>query len=283
MVKIRKLVIPVAGMGTRFLPVTKSVPKEMLPIIDTPTVQLLVDEASQAGIEEILFITSPAKNSVIDHFDKYYELEERLKKANKISDLEKINNLSRNIKISSIRQGEPLGSGHAIMLAKEFVGNEPFAVMYGDDLIKGESALKELVLLYQDKQSNIIGANIVRKEEVSNYGILKTDGTRITALVEKPKVDEAPSNLAGLGRYIFNPTIFDELEKIPLVNGEYRLTDAIENMLEKEEFHVCPFSGTYFDIGSKLGYLKANIAYAMDRDELKEQLTEYLLEILKGE
>ncbi|NLC48392.1 MAG: UTP--glucose-1-phosphate uridylyltransferase [Tenericutes bacterium] len=285
MKKIKKLVIPVAGMGTRFLPVTKSIPKEMLPIVDIPTVELLLKEAADAGIEEVLFITSRTKNSIIDHFDIDYELEDKLLKNNKINELNKIKDLNKMMKIFSIRQGKPLGSGHAVLLAKSWVGNENFAVMYGDDIIKGGCALKELINVYEKYDSNVIGLQEVKHELTNKYGIVSLEdeeSLKINALVEKPKIDEAPSNLAGLGRYILKHEIFQELEDIPKSkNGEYQLTDAMASLMKKQSFHGCKFSGTYYDIGSQLGYIQANIMYALDREELKEQLLEFINQIKK--
>lgn len=280
MKKIRKLVIPVAGMGTRFLPVTKSVPKEMLPIVDVPTVQLLLEEAKNAGIEEVLFITSGTKNSIISHFDIDYELEDKLSKSGKTKQLAEIQKLPKMMKIFSIRQGQPFGSGHAVSLAKEWINDEPFAVMYGDDLIKGGCALKELIEVYEKYDANVIGVQEVPHELTYKYGIvsLKNEETlEIAGLVEKPKVEEAPSNLAGLGRYILKPEIFYELEHLTKgAGGEYQLTDGMAQLMKKQTFHACKFSGTYYDIGSQLGYIKANIMYALDREDVRDELLKFI-------
>ena len=283
MKKVRKAVIPVAGMGTRFLPVTKSVPKEMLPIIDKPTLQYIVEECVNSGIEEILFITSPYKRNVEDHFDQSFELETRLERNNKLKELEIVKNISKMCKIYYIRQGEPLGSGHAIKLAKSFVGNEPFAVLYGDDLMKSETpVLKQLIEVYEKYDANVIGIQEVDKNLVYKYGIIEFETeNKIKSIIEKPSIEEAPSNFAGLGRYIVKPEIFDELDKLDKGKGnEYQFTDGMLNLMNSQDFYACKFKGTYYDIGNQLGYLKANIAFALDRDDLKDELKHYLKNII---
>ncbi|MEG1309426.1 MAG: UTP--glucose-1-phosphate uridylyltransferase [Bacilli bacterium] len=281
MKKIRKLVIPVAGMGTRFLPITKSVPKEMLPIVDKPTIELLLEEAVNAGIEEVLFVTRKEKECITKHFTKDIALEEKLIKNNKIDLLNKINHLHDMIKITTVYQEVPLGSGHAISLAESFINNEPFAVMYGDDLIKGGCALKELLEYYEKYDCNVIGVSEVPRELTNKYGIVSLDeNLKIKEIVEKPTIEEAPSNLAGLGRYILKPEIFEELKNIKKSNNEYQLTDAMALLMKKQDFYACKFEGTYFDIGSQLGYVKANIAYALERTEIKEELTEFMKKII---
>ena len=283
MKKVRKAVIPVAGMGTRFLPVTKSVPKEMLPIIDKPTLQYIVEECVNSGIEEILFITSPYKRNVEDHFDQSFELETRLERNNKLKELEIVKNISKMCKIYYIRQGEPLGSGHAIKLAKSFIGDEPFAVLYGDDIIKSDiPALKQLIEVYEKYDANVIGIQEVDKNLVYKYGIIEFETeNKIKSIIEKPSIEEAPSNFAGLGRYIVKPEIFDELDKLDKGKGnEYQFTDGMLNLMNSQDFYACKFKGTYYDIGNQLGYLKANIAFALDRDDLKEKLKQYLKEII---
>ncbi len=285
MKKIRKCVIPVAGMGTRFLPATKATPKEMLPIIDKPTIQYIVEEAVASGIEEILLITSPYKNSVIDHFDKSYELESRLEKNGKLDKLEMIDKISNLAKFTFIRQGEPNGSGHAIRLAKSFVGDEPFAVMYGDDIIKSDvPVLKQLIDVYEEKDCNVIGVQEVKHELVYKYGIVEYDNEegKIKRLVEKPSLEEAPSNDAGLGRYIVKPEIFDELDHLERGAGnEYQFSDAMLALMKKQDFYACKFDGQYFDIGNQLGYLKANVSFALDRDDIKDEFHGYLEKVLK--
>ena len=274
--KVRKAVIPVAGMGTRFLPITKSVPKEMLPIVDRPTISYIVDEAIKSGIEEILFITSSYKKCLEDYFDRNYELEHRLEKSNKLDKLEEIKNIGTGAKFYYIRQGEPMGSGHAISLAKSFVGNEPFAVMYGDDIMYSDSVpvLKQLIDVYEKYDSSVLGCMEVNKEVIDRYGVVKLnkDGS-IETVIEKPSVDKAPSNIASLGRYIIKPEIFNYIENLkPSINGEIQFTDAMMNMMKDYKYMPCIFDGKYYDTGSKDGYLKANIEFALRRDDLKDKL-----------
>ena len=272
MKKVRKCVIPVAGMGTRFLPGTKAIPKEMFPIIDKPAIQYIVEEAVNSGIEEILFITSSYKNSVIDHFDRNFELETRLEKSGKEDKLEIVKKISELGKFTYIRQGEPLGSGHAIKLAKNFVGDEPFAVMYGDDVMmydKENPVLGQLINIYEEKDCNVIGVQEIDPSLAYKYGIIDYEdmGTgKIKTIIEKPKNEEAPSNHAGLGRYIVKPEIFDELENLSKgAGGEYQFTDAKKALMEKQDFYACKFDGKYFDIGSQLGYIKATVEFALNR------------------
>ena len=282
MKKIRKAVIPVAGLGTRFLPATKAVAKEMLPIIDKPTIQYIIEEAVASGIEEILLITSPYKKNIEDHFDQSYELESRLEKNNKLKELEIVKNISKLCKIYYTRQGEPLGSGHAIKLAKSFIGNEPFAVLYGDDLMKYETpVLKQLIDLYEKTDANIIGCQEVDKSLVYKYGIIEfSENNKIKSIIEKPSIDNAPSNIAGLGRYIVKPEIFEELENLETgANGEYQFTDAMLNLMKKQDFYACLYEGKYFDIGNQLGYLKANIEFAKERPDLKQDFEKYLKDL----
>ena len=288
MQKIRKAVIPVAGLGTRFLPVTKAVPKEMLPIVDKPTLQYIVEEAVASGIEEILLITSPNKEAIINHFDRSFELEMRLEKSHKYEQLEMVRSISDLVHIYTIRQGEPLGSGHAVSLAESFVGKEPFAVLYGDDLIKGDiPALKELIEVYEKYDANVIGIQEVDPSVVSRYGIISyvdRNTGKIASIIEKPKMEEAPSTSAGLGRYIVKPEIFDVLHELKTgANNEYQFTDAMLHLMKTQDFYACPFHGTYYDIGNQLGYVKANIAYALDRKELQEDLKEYMSTILNSQ
>lgn len=280
MKKVRKCVIPVAGMGTRFLPATKAIPKELLPIIDKPTLQYIVEEAVESGIEEIFFITSSYKNAIVDHFDKSYELESRLRESNKLDKLEIVENISKMAKFIYIRQGEPKGSGHAINLAKSFIGDEPFAVMYGDDLMKSDvPVLKQLIDVYEENDCNVIGVQEIDPKLVYKYGIIEYENNdgKIKTIIEKPSVEEAPSNHAGLGRYIVKPEIFDELDKLKRGAGnEYQFTDGMKALMDKQDFYACKFDGKYFDIGSQIGYLKANIEFAMDREDLKDEFDSYI-------
>lgn len=282
--KVRKIVIPVAGMGTRFLPATKVQAKEMLPIVDVPTIQVLLDEVKNAGIEEVIFVVNDKKQVILNHFERDVELEEKLEKANKLDILEKIKNVNKGLKISSVKQEVALGSGHAVMMAKELVGNEPFAVMYGDDLIKGGCALKELIEVAEKYDANVLGVQEVPHELTYKYGILSLEDEetlKVRSIVEKPKVEDAPSNLASIGRYILKPQVFDVLENLKAAaNGEYQLTDALDVLMHEDKVHACKIKGTYYDIGSQLGYVKANIMYGLDREDIRESLLEFMKEIV---
>lgn len=283
MKKIRKAVIPVAGFGTRFLPITKAVAKEMLPIVDTPSIEYIVREAVDSGIEEILFITNSYKKCIEDYFDVSYELESRLQESNKLKELKKVKDISKIAKITYTRQGEPLGTAHAIKIAKNFVGNEPFAILYGDDLIKSDTpVLKQLIDIYEKYDCNVIGVQEVPTSDVNKYGIIEYEDEltgKIKGLVEKPNIDASPSNSAGLGRYIVKPEIFKEIDKLKQVNGEYLFTDAMLKLMKKQDFYACRYEGKYYDIGNKFGYIKANIEFALDRNELKDDLMKYIGEV----
>lgn len=286
--KVKKAIIPAAGLGTRFLPATKAVPKEMLPIVDKPTIQYIIEEAVASGIEEILIITGRNKKPIEDHFDKAIELELNLEKGGKQDLLELVHESTNLANIHYIRQKEPKGLGHAISCAKAFVGNEPFAVMLGDDIVDSEvPCLKQLIEAYEEKNATILGVQEVKRENVNKYGIVK--GTEISNrvytvedLVEKPKVEEAPSNVAILGRYIITPEIFNILEQTkPGKGGEIQLTDALKTLISKEEMYAYVFEGRRHDVGDKLGFLQATVEYALKREDLKEDFKEYLKDILK--
>ncbi len=285
MKKIRKAVIPVAGMGTRFLPITKSVAKEMLPIVDKPTISYIVEECVNSGIEDILFITSSYKKSLEDYFDQNFEIQTRLQNNKaKLELLKSVDKISDKVNIYFIRQGEPKGSGHAVSLAQHFIGNEPFAMLYGDDIIYSDHkpALKQLIELYEETNgANIIGVQEVKKEEVYKYGIVEFEtANKIKTIIEKPSIEEAPSTCAGLGRYIINPTIFDILETLEIdEHGEYQFTNAMKELMKKEPFYACRYNGKYYDTGSKLGYLIANIEYGLKNKEIQDELKEYLKNI----
>lgn len=286
MKKVTKAVIPVAGLGTRFLPVTKSIPKEMLPIVDKPTLAYIIDECIESGITDILLITSPYKKVIEDYFDQNYELGKRLEEKGKVKELEGLNTKPSNINIYFIRQGEPKGSGHAIKLAKTFVGNDPFAVLYGDDIMKSTTpALRQLIDIYNEKDANVIGCLEVDKSIVSRYGIIKfknEENNQIDTIVEKPSIEDAPSNLAGLGRYIVKPEIFDVLENLSRgVGNEYQFTDAMKELMKKQDFYACKLDATYYDTGNKLEYIKANIDFTLEREELTKGLKEHLERITK--
>lgn len=281
MKKITKAVIPVAGMGTRFLPITKSVPKEMLPIVDKPILSYIIDECIDSGITDILLITSPYKKVIEDYFDQNYELTKRLEERDKTKELDSLNTKPNNVNIYFIRQGEPQGSGHAIRLAKTFVGNDHFAVLYGDDIMKSTTpALKQLIDIHEKTNANVIGCLEIDKKLSSNYGMIEfsdKETGKIKTIIEKPSPEEAPSNFAGLGRYIVSHNVFGILETLSKgVGNEYQFTDAMKKLMEDEEFYACDLDATYYDTGSKIGYLKANIDYGLEREELSEELSKYI-------
>ncbi|NFG28131.1 UTP--glucose-1-phosphate uridylyltransferase GalU [Clostridium botulinum] len=281
--KVKKAIIPAAGLGTRFLPATKAQPKEMLPIVDKPTIQYIIEEAVASGIEEILIITGRNKKCIEDHFDKSIELEFELEKSGKEELLELVRNISDMVDIHYIRQKEPKGLGHAIHCAKTFVGNEPFAVLLGDDVVDSETpCLKQLIDCFSEYNTTILGVQTVAEENVSKYGIV--DGLhiedrvyKVKDLVEKPSVEEAPSNVAILGRYIITPEIFNILENTkPGKGGEIQLTDALKTLISKEAMYAYNFEGRRYDVGDKLGFLQATVEFALKREELRLPFIEYL-------
>ena len=287
--KIRKAIIPAAGLGTRFLPATKAQPKEMLPIVDKPTLQYIIEEAIESGIEEILIITGRNKKSIEDHFDRSVELELELEHKGKTEMLEMVKNISNMVDIHFIRQKEPKGLGHAIHCAKSFVGNEPFAVMLGDDIVYNEDkpCLRQLMDCYDEYKTSVLGVQTVPDTDVDKYGIvdgLKIEGrvAKVKGLVEKPAVDEAPSNMAILGRYIVTPSIFEILERTkPGKGGEIQLTDALLELMGEEAIYAYDFEGRRYDVGDKLGFLEATVEYALRKPELKDSFIEYLKTIIK--
>ena len=282
--KIRKAIIPAAGLGTRFLPATKAQPKEMLPIVDKPTIQYIIEEAIASGIEEILIITGRNKKCIEDHFDKSVELEMELKKNNKNELLEVVQDISEMVDIHYIRQKEPKGLGHAIRCAKTFVGDEPFAILLGDDIVYNEEkpCLKQLIDCYNEYKTSILGVQTVDCENVSKYGIV--DGitiedrvSKVKGLVEKPSVEEAPSNTAILGRYIVTPKIFDILDNTkPGKGNEIQLTDALMQLLKEEAMYAYNFEGRRYDVGDKLGFLEATVEYALRKPEIRDDFINYL-------
>ena len=281
--KVRKAIIPAAGLGTRFLPATKAQPKEMLPIVDKPTIQYIIEEAVASGIEEILIIIGRNKKSIEDHFDKSVELEMELEKAGKQEMLELVRGISDMVDIHYIRQKEPRGLGHAIHCAKSFVGNEPFAVMLGDDVVDSEvPCLKQLIDCFNEYKTTILGVQTVAPENVDKYGIV--DGIhiedrvyKVKRLVEKPAIEESPSNVAILGRYIITPQIFEILENTkPGKGNEIQLTDALETLIRNEAMYAYDFEGRRYDVGDKLGFLQATVEFALKREELREDFIEYL-------
>jgi UTP--glucose-1-phosphate uridylyltransferase len=284
--KVKKAIIPAAGLGTRFLPATKAQPKEMLPIVDKPTIQYIIEEAVASGIEEILIITGRNKRAIEDHFDKSVELEQELEAHGKDELLNMVRDISNMVNIHYIRQKEPKGLGHAISCAKTFVGKEPFAVMLGDDVVDSKvPCLKQLIDCYTEYKTTILGVQEVPQEEVSKYGIVKgmhiEDRVyKVKDLIEKPKMEEAPSNIAILGRYIITPQIFDILENTkPGKGGEIQLTDALRTLIQNEAMYAYNFEGRRHDVGDKLGFLQATVEYALKREDLRQPFTKYLLSI----
>ncbi|WP_202079450.1 UTP--glucose-1-phosphate uridylyltransferase GalU [Caldalkalibacillus salinus] len=291
MQKVRKAIIPAAGLGTRFLPATKAQPKEMLPIVDKPTIQYIVEEAVASGIEDIIIVTGRGKRAIEDHFDKSYELEETLSSKGKITQLEEVQSISNLANIHYIRQKEPLGLGHAIACASRFIGDEPFAVLLGDDIVHayGKPCLKQLIDVYERYNSSVIGVQQVPNEDVSKYGIISVknggidkDCYHINDLVEKPSKEEAPSNYAIMGRYILRPDIFEILdEQKPGAGNEIQLTDAIKGLNEKQMVVAYNFEGVRHDVGDKFGFIKAQIEFALERGDLKEDVMQYIESVLE--
>lgn len=287
MTKIRKAVFPVAGLGTRFLPVTKASPKEMLPIVDKPLIQYAVEEAAAAGITEMIFVTGRNKRSIEDHFDKAYELESELASHGKLNLLKEVQSLlPENLHYSYVRQSEMLGLGHAVLCAKPLVGDEPFAVVLADDLIDADvPVLSQMVDLYDQHASSVIGVQNVPLEQTSQYGIVRPQSMgvrihRIADIVEKPQPEHAPSTLGVVGRYIFTPEIFDYLEHVkPGSGGEIQLTDAVAAMLDKYPVLAYEFKGRRYDCGSKLGYMEAAVMYALKHPAIGESFTSFVAQI----
>ncbi len=285
--KIKKAVFPVGGLGTRFLPATKAMPKEMLPVVDKPIIQYAVEEALASGIEQLVFVTGSGKTALENHFDRCYELEDTLKKRGKDELLMAIESLvPRSGQIVYTRQSEPLGLGHAIWCAKDVIGDEPFAVLLADDLIKSEvPVLYQMIKEFDRLRASLVAAVTVSAEETSKYGILDTEpaynGTvRIKSMVEKPKPEDAPSNLAVIGRYIFTPRIFDFLGEMKMGAGnEIQLTDSIVSLLSEQPVFGYNFKGTRFDCGDKAGWQMANIAFALEHPDIKDDMKEYITSV----
>ncbi len=280
---VRKAIIPAAGLGTRFLPATKSQPKEMLPIVDKPTLQYIIEEAISSGIEEILIVTGRSKKSIEDHFDRSIELELELEQKGKKEMLKMVKDISNMVNIHYIRQKEPKGLGHAIHCAKSFIGNEPFAVMLGDDIVDSEiPCLKQLINAYDEYKTTILGVQDVETENVNKYGILDVKHIedrvyKVKDMIEKPSIEEAPSNIAILGRYIITPEIFNILEnQEPGKGGEIQLTDALQTLSKKEAIYAYNFEGRRYDVGDKLGFLEATVDFALKRPELRDEFMEFL-------
>jgi UTP--glucose-1-phosphate uridylyltransferase len=286
--KVHKAIIPAAGLGTRFLPATKAQPKEMLPIVDTPTIQFIVEEAIASGIEDIIIVTGRSKRAIEDHFDKSIELEEELKKSKKEELLAQVRDISNMVNIHYIRQKEPRGLGHAIYCAKAFIGNEPFAVLLGDDIVKAEEpCLKQLIRVYDEYKTTVLGVQQVPQSEVSKYGIVagrQVDERifKVNDMVEKPEPSQAPSNIAILGRYIISPSIFTHLENItPGIGGEIQLTDALKSLMHQEAMYAYDFIGKRYDVGNKMGFLQATVEFALEREDLKDEFRTWLKQTVK--
>lgn len=285
--KLRKAIIPAAGLGTRFLPATKAMPKEMLPIIDQPTIQYIVEEAIEAGIKDIIIVTGKGKRAIEDHFDYAFELEETLIQRGKLDLLQKVRHSSE-VEIHFIRQKEPKGLGHAIWCASKFIGDEPFAVLLGDDIfINDPPAIKQLLNVFEQKRCCVIGVNKVSKEETERYGIIESvengDGIHeVLSLVEKPRMEEAPSNLAVVGRYVLTPEIFPVLEfQHPGADGEIQLTDALQTLNHFQCIYAYEIEGKRYDVGDKLGYIKAMIECVMERGDLRDDVLQFMKEMME--
>lgn len=288
MKKVRKAIIPAAGLGTRFLPATKAMPKEMLPIVDKPTIQYIVEEAIASGIEDIIIVTGKGKRAIEDHFDNSFELEQTLFEKEKFELLEKVKESSK-VEIHYIRQKEPKGLGHAVWCARKFIGDEPFAVLLGDDIVQAETpCLKQLINEYDNTLSSVIGVQSVPDNETHRYGIIdpsQQSGRRfqVNQFVEKPKPGTAPSNLAIMGRYVLTPEIFMFLEKQEKgAGGEVQLTDAIQNLNEIQRVFAYDFEGKRYDVGEKIGFVKTTVEFALRDAGLKEELLEFLEEMISA-
>jgi len=290
---VKKAIIPAAGLGTRFLPATKAQPKEMLPIVDKPTIQYIIEEAVSSGIEDIIIISGRGKRAIEDHFDKSYELEEKLEQKQDWETLEQVRSISKLANIHYIRQKEPLGLGHAIGCASSFIGNEPFAVLLGDDIVVSEKpCLKQLIDVHEEHHAAVIGAHSVPWEDVSKYGIIDPENKEETAgrtsfvhdLVEKPDAKEAPSNLAIMGRYILTPEIFSILQTLePGKDNEIQLTDALKKLNQTQDVVAYNFEGERYDVGNKFGFIEATIDFALGRPDLRADVLEYMKKKLAEE
>ncbi|MCD8502056.1 MAG: UTP--glucose-1-phosphate uridylyltransferase GalU [Bacillaceae bacterium] len=289
MKKVRKAIIPAAGLGTRFLPATKAMPKEMLPIVDKPTIQYIVEEAIASGIEDIIIVTGKGKRAIEDHFDMAFELEQNLIEKGKVELLREVRKSSNMVDIHYIRQKEPRGLGHAVWCARKFIGDEPFAVLLGDDIVQADKpCLKQLIEQYEETTASVIGVQSVPESETHRYGIVDPTvqtGRRysVNQFVEKPGQGTAPSNLAIMGRYILTPEIFMFLEQQETGSGgEIQLTDAIQKLNEIQRVFAYDFEGKRFDVGEKIGFVKTTIEFAMQNPEIRDELLPFLEEMLQG-
>ena len=283
--KIRKAIFPAAGLGTRFLPATKAQPKEMLVLVDKPIIQYVIEEAVASGLTSIIIVTGKGKNAIEDHFDVSHELERLLEQRGKLDLLEQVRSLSRMINVSYVRQGEQLGLGHAVLMARDLVGDEPFAVMLGDDIIDGPvPCMRQMINVFESYGGPVVAVHKVSRKDISAYGVI--DGTpegetgrlfRIRDMVEKPRAEDAPSDLAIIGRYILTPDIFDALEQTPRdAGGEIQLTNALRKLKESRALYGYQFEGVRHDAGNKLGFLKATVEFALKREDLGGPFREYL-------
>jgi len=285
--KLRKAVIPVAGLGTRFLPATKTVPKELLPIVEIPSIQYVVQEAVDAGIQEIIFVTGRGKDGIEDHFDEAPELEQVLAERGQTELVEMLRRIKEMIEVVSVRQKKPLGLGHAVLCARDLVGDEPFAVMLADDLIDSDTpCIRQLLDIFEDRKESVIALMEVLPEEVQQYGVIKGQEIekrlyQIQATVEKPAAKEAPSRMAIIGRYILRPEIFSILQKQPPGRGgEIQLTDGLAQLVRERQVFGCQFLGDRYDIGDKFGFVRATVAYALKRPDLKTKVKDYLKSVV---
>lgn len=290
MKKVRKAIIPAAGLGTRFLPATKAMPKEMLPIVDKPTIQYIIEEAVQSGIEDIIIVTGKGKRAIEDHFDNAFELEHNLAEKGKFELLEKVQAPSKLANIHYIRQQDPKGLGHAVWCARSFIGDEPFAVLLGDDIVEGKDipSLKQLIDQYDQTGSSVIGIQTVKDEDTHRYGIIDPSEKcgrmyKVGSFVEKPQPGTAPSNLAIMGRYVLTPEIFDLLAEQQIgAGGEIQLTDAIQKLNTIQDVYAYDFEGTRYDVGEKLGFIKTTVNFALKHEDLREEVLEYLKEVFES-
>ena len=281
--KLKKAVIPVAGLGTRFLPATKAVPKEHLPIIDIPSIQYVVQEAVDSGIQEIIFVTGRGKDAIEDHFDEAPELEQILAERGQTETVEMLRRIVAMTEVVSVRQKKPLGLGHAVLCARDLVGNEPFAVMLADDLIDNDvPCIRQLLEIFEEKQESVVALMEVPQEDVHRYGVIKGSEVKkrlyqVEATVEKPQASQAPSRMAIIGRYILRPEVFAILEKLPAgKGGEIQLTDGLAQLVRERKVFGCEFEGDRYDIGDKFGFVRATVAYALKRPDLKDRVIDYL-------
>jgi len=286
--KVRKAVIPAAGLGTRFLPATKAQPKEMLPVVDKPAIQYVVEEAVRAGLTDILIITGRGKRSIEDHFDRSVELENFLEARGKFDELKEVREISEMASIHFIRQRDPLGLGHAVLVAEDHVAGESFAVLLGDDLIRGTTPLiQEMLRIHERYGRSVIAVQEVARDEIGMYGSIEPEFAeerlaRVVSIVEKPAPDDAPSNLAVIGRYVLTPEIFNSLRASePGKGGEMQLTDALNNLAQEQAVYAYVFENGRFDVGNKLDYLKATIELAVDREDVGQEIRQYLADLVQ--